>query len=377
MIRHMQFTAVVVMTLLTTVMAVLPQRVARNRVTDRSRWLMAVATLLLAVQFALQYKLRLRDMGVTQAVVLNLPFFILASILLSMAILCLQRRGTIHRHEWMVGIATWGTTVAMLAVAAATDGMPLLNDTPQLRWAEAAGSVLYALMQGYYAWLTTGELRRMRKAVAAYYDRSMDGILNWMERSVWLLTAIAILVPLMIFTNGSLLGLFALMIFTATFYLVICFLCYMVSSDQQLVEVAEAVDVPAPSQPASGGRGDTSEAFAHIVEAVEQWTAHGGHLRQELNIQAVADEMHVQRSMLTAWLKTTEWEVFATWLTHLRIEEAKRVLKEHPDWSNDYVAQHCGFGSRTYFQKKFKETLGVSPGEYVRGVHLFSCSLVL
>ena len=35
-------------------------------------------------------------------------------------------------------------------------------------------------------------------------------------------------------------------------------------------------------------------------------------------------------------------------------EEAKKVLKEHPDWSNDYVAQHCGFSSRTYFQKKFK-----------------------
>ena len=79
----------------------------------------------------------------------------------------------------------------------------------------------------------------------------------------------------------------------------------------------------------------------------------------------VADEMHVQRAMLSAWLKTTEWEVFATWLTHLRIEEAKKVLKEHPDWSNDYVAQHCGFSSRTYFQKKFKENVGMPPGEYV------------
>ena len=30
-----------------------------------------------------------------------------------------------------------------------------------------------------------------------------------------------------------------------------------------------------------------------------------------------------------------------------------------------YVAQHCGFSSRTYFQKKFKEVVGVPPGEYV------------
>ena len=30
-------------------------------------------------------------------------------------------------------------------------------------------------------------------------------------------------------------------------------------------------------------------------------------------------------------------------MTTLRIEEAKRVLLEHPDWTNEAVADHCGF----------------------------------
>lgn len=100
-----------------------------------------------------------------------------------------------------MGATTWVATLAMLAIAAATDGQPLLSDTPQIRMAETAGSVLYAMMQGYYSWLAIREMRRMRHAVDAYYDRNMRGILNWMERSVWLLSSIAFLVPLMIFSG--------------------------------------------------------------------------------------------------------------------------------------------------------------------------------
>lgn len=370
MMGNMQFTAVMVMGLLTMVLAVLPRRVARQKVADKARWLMAASTLLLALQFALQYKLRLRDMGVTQAVMLNLPFFIMVSILLSVALLYLQRGGHIHYYEWLVGGVTWATTMVLLIGAKLIDGQPLLSESPELRTAAAIGGVLYALMQGYYAWLTLHEMWRLRKSVASYYDRSMSDMLNWMERSVCLLALIALLVPLIIFMRGKLLGLFALIAFAAVFYLVICFLCYLVSNDQRLVEIAETQDRPSTSDekdstPASSET-DRDASFAHIASAVEEWTAGGGHLQQELNIQTVADEMHVQRPQLTAWLKTTEWEVFATWLTYLRIEEAKKVLKEHPDWSNDYVAQHCGFSSRTYFQKKFKEMVGIPPGEFIR-----------
>ena len=377
MFRNMQFTAVMVMTLLTLMLAVLPQRVARDSIADRSRWLMTAGTFLLAVQFALQYHLQLRALGVTQAVMLNLPFFILATVLFSTALLNIQRRRSPHWHEWMVGVSAWVVTVIMLAIAAVTDGEPLMSDTPQIRMAEIAGSVIYALTQGYYSWLSQRELLRMRYAVASYYDREMHGILNWMERSVWLMTSIVVLVPLMIFASTRLLGIFGLLTFAALFYLVICFLCYMVSSDQRLVEIAEAPESTQPISDStlSGSRspdssGNTGSDFSFIESAVETWVSNGGHLRQDLNIQLVANEMHVQRATLSAWLKTTEWEVFATWLTHLRIEEAKKVLMEHPDWSNDYVARHCGFGSRTYFQQKFKEMVGVPPGEFISRIIL-------
>jgi len=68
--------------------------------------------------------------------------------------------------------------------------------------------------------------------------------------------------------------------------------------------------------------------------------------------------------LLAAWLKQTGRR-YNDWLADLRINEAKRVLKEHPEWSNEFVAEHCGFNDRSYFQRKFKEKTGLSPAEYL------------
>ena len=86
-------------------------RNVKSRQARQARRLMTIGTALLALHFALQLTMGLRLMGVTQSVMLNL---------------------------------------AMLSVAALTDGQPLLSDTPELRMAEKAGAVPYMLMQGYY-----------------------------------------------------------------------------------------------------------------------------------------------------------------------------------------------------------------------------------
>ena len=81
-----QFTAIVLMTLLTLKLLLLPGRVAVNPIVNKARWLMVGSTVLLGVQFLLQLTLGLRSLGVTQAVMLNLVFFIPCSWLMSLAI---------------------------------------------------------------------------------------------------------------------------------------------------------------------------------------------------------------------------------------------------------------------------------------------------
>ena len=53
-------------------------------------------------------------------------------------------------------------------------------------------------------------------------------------------------------------------------------------------------------------------------------------------------------------------------MASLRVDEAKRVIIEHPDWTNETVAAHCGFNDRTAFQRKFKEITGMTPADFAQ-----------
>ena len=70
-----------------------------GRVYNLSRWLMVAGIGTIAAQFMVQYTLHIRQMGVTQGVAVNLVFFMLASWLVSLAVLNLQRRGHMKPHE--------------------------------------------------------------------------------------------------------------------------------------------------------------------------------------------------------------------------------------------------------------------------------------
>ena len=47
------------------------------------------------------------------------------------------------------------------------------------------------------------------------------------------------------------------------------------------------------------------------------------------------------------------------------IEALAGGLAAHPDWSNDAVAQHCGFTDRTVLQRTFKRIEGITPQKYL------------
>ena len=103
--------------------------------------------------------------------------------------------------------------------------------------------------------------------------------------------------------------------------------------------------------------------WSHVSRAVDRWVATGAHLKAGITSPVAADAMGIPRYQLTAWVKASGHNSFTRWITTLRIEEAKRALKEHPDWTNEAVADHCGF-SRTHFQRIFKQETGLSPADF-------------
>lgn len=365
----MQFTAVVLMALLTLKLLVPHKRSHEMALATTARWLMATATAVVAVHFLLQLTLGLRAMGVTQSVMLNLTMLIPASYLISRAVLSLQRHGRLSWWDRWAGPLTWGAAMTLLLTAILYDGQPLLSDSPQRQWAEAAGALCYLAMQTYYSWRHTTALRTMHRTLNDYYDRDTAGMLRWMQLSIVGLMLLALMVPFAIFApaewNG-LLFVIAIAIYVFIFYLVDSFCYYLTSNAPQ--KTLEAEESQAEEEQAETGQqaaGHTTRAVdEQTTKAVELWTARGGHRKAGITSPVAAAEIGIPRYQLTVWVKQNGYESFSRWMTALRIDEARRVLLEHPDWSSEAVADYCGFNSREYFHRIFKEQQGMTPTQY-------------
>ena len=67
---------------------------------------------------------------------------------------------------------------------------------------------------------------------------------------------------------------------------------------------------------------------------------------------------------LSAYIKTTYKMTFREWITGLRLEYAKNMLKEHPEINIQKLAESSGFLSRSNFIKLFSEKEGCTPAKW-------------
>ena len=244
--------------------------------------------------------------------------------------------------------------------------------------AEKAGAVLYMLMQGYYTWRHMASLVAMRHALDDYYDRDTDGMLRWMQLSIVGLMLLALMVPVAIFGTGAWMLIVAFAIYFFLFYLVDSFCFYLVSpapermeaAGQNATEVKEEACLEQAAMSKHKGSEEGADAallspeVTHEVEqAVEAWIARGGYRQAGLLQPQAAQDIGISRYRLTAWLHQRGLK-YTEWMALLRIEEAKRIIREHRDWTNEAIADACGFNDRSVFQKKFKQKTGLTPAEW-------------
>ncbi|MBQ6379021.1 MAG: helix-turn-helix transcriptional regulator [Prevotella sp.] len=364
---EMQFTAVTMLLLMAiALVAWLPRRVSHDKVANRSRWLMAGGLALLVVQFALQYALDLRQMGVTQAAMLNLLFFIPSSALLSLSVLNMQRQGRLTRAECWAVVPTWFLATGLIVWGIATGGEPLLAGSDRLLTAEVMASAVYAVMQLFYSVRNLRELSRMQLALDNYYAQERRGLLTWFRVSIVVLTVLSLSVPLLIFLSGWPLAAYGIFFFGGIFYLWFMSVRYLLT--QQALQVRQAVENAEKEKKMKQAKNEkpaSSEAMTQISQAVARWIKSGGPLRSDITNPEVAREIGISSNQLTVWVTASGHESFKQWITKLRIEEAKRVIKANPEWSNESIADHCGF-SRSSFYRIFKNETGMSPTQYAK-----------
>jgi two-component system, response regulator YesN len=98
-----------------------------------------------------------------------------------------------------------------------------------------------------------------------------------------------------------------------------------------------------------------------LVEAVKEFVQK--HYCEEITLKRLAEAVYANASYICDLFKSQTGENFVEYLTRLRIEKAKSLLKDVRIKTYE-VGQLVGYPDATYFSKVFKKMVGVTPSEY-------------
>ena len=87
------------------------------------------------------------------------------------------------------------------------------------------------------------------------------------------------------------------------------------------------------------------------------------HLSDTITRDDIAGALHISPAYFSRLFHSMIGTSFENYVMHRRIDNAKRLLQSTYLSIGD-VAQECGFGSRTFFNRAFMRIVGVTPSEY-------------
>ena len=89
------------------------------------------------------------------------------------------------------------------------------------------------------------------------------------------------------------------------------------------------------------------------------------YLNPDFQLMDLRQVLPLNRTYLSQLINTEYGCSFYQWVNRLRIEEAKRLMKEQPGLRLQEIAARCGFSSRSVFTQVFTRETGVNPSKWV------------
>ena len=105
----------------------------------------------------------------------------------------------------------------------------------------------------------------------------------------------------------------------------------------------------------------SQERQAFIKEMLDKWCADLGYKDTSVNMFTLSRSLNISKNELSRYFTACLNSTFRIWLAEVRFEAAKTMMLDYPDYNNDIISAECGFSSRSYLYRIFKEKEGCSP----------------
>ena len=350
----------------------------KNRRYEQSRRMIFLALMGLAVQYLLQMCMGFRAMGDDLGAVVNMLLYTPCIMLISKGIYNIEAPRSQCRRMNGICLLLYLAVVAVFAVACCvTDGCRIG------RWLYVM-LFFYGVSMVYCVAMVLREMLRYRRMLETMTASDMLPYMRYQRASIVIVSSAALVLPVAILSS-TLLYILGPVVLLALLFFVLTFVSLgdsYVPADVLLgdEEQAPAGADEAPSmsaeaigrQPASqctddadaSSAGLTEERCTQIGRCLETWCAGQGYKDSTVNMMNLSRSIGIARSELTQYFDQCLHSTFRVWLSDIRFQAAKDMMRDYPYYSNDVISVECGFSARTQLYRIFKAKEGCTPTEW-------------
>lgn len=346
-----------------------------NRRYEWSRWMIFSALLFMAVHFFLQMYFGFRAMGEDVEAVINVLVYLPCFTLFSIAIYNIEATHTKRRKMNLICAAVYAAMLAAFAVGYSFSGSLSIGAWLYVMLALFLGNIVYCI------YMIIIEMNKRKKLLETMTATDMLPFIRYARASIAMLSLIAISMPFAILSTKLLyvvgpLGLLITLFFIVNF--VAFGNCYVPTEelldrergngetdDEDDADDEQTTAENCASQSvADSDRSEqrlSAERSAFIQAALDKWCADMGYKDSSVNMLTLSHLLDINKNELTQFFSQCQNTTFRIWLSEIRFNAAKRMMIEYPDYSNDIISSECGFSSRSYLYRVFKEKEGCTP----------------
>lgn len=345
-----------------------------NRRYEWSRWMIFAALLFMAVHFFLQMYFGFRAMGEDVGAVINVLVYLPCFTLFSMAIYNIEATHTKRRKMNLICAAVYAAMLAAFAVGYSFSGSLNIGAWLYVMLALFFGNIVYCI------YMIIIEMNKRKKLLETMTATDMLPFIRYARASIAMLSLIAISMPFAILSTKSLyiigpVGLLVLLFFIVNF--VAFGNCYVPTEelldrergngetdDDDEPTTAESCASQSAADCEQSAQRLSAERSAFIQAALDKWCADMGYKDSSVNMLTLSHSLDINKNELTQFFSQCQNTTFRIWLSEIRFNAAKKMMKEFPDYNNDIISAECGFSSRSYLYRIFKEKEGCTPVEW-------------
>ena len=344
-----------------------------NRRYEWSRWMIFAALLFMAVHFFLQMYFGFRATDEDVGAVINVLVYLPCFTLFSMAIYNIEATHTKRRKMNLICAAVYAAMLAAFAVGYSFSGSLNIGAWLYVMLALFFGNIVYCI------YMIIIEMNKRKKLLETMTATDMLPFIRYAHASIAMLSLIAISMPFAILSTKSLyiigpVGLLVLLFFIVNF--VAFGNCYVPTeelldrergngeTDDEEPTTAENCASQSAADCEQSAQRLSAERSAFIQAALDKWCADMGYKDSSVNMLTLSHSLDINKNELTQFFSQCQNTTFRIWLSEIRFNAAKKMMKEFPDYNNDIISAECGFSSRSYLYRIFKEKEGCTPVEW-------------